>query len=348
MKNPKQRPTAGAVCDKISHLFNAATVTPPKSLSSPSCLITPTHSIPQPLTFPTSITQLPDGTSITQPIPNPFLDPILQVKSKSQPHAQVQASPSHPSPLPQNPILHGHTNWVYCATFLPDRKYIVSGSHDQTIMIWDVQTSNLVLGSLKRHTAEVGCVAFSPNSREIASGSGDKTILVWDAVTGTVVAGPFKGHTDLIGSVCFSPDGRQLSSASGDKTIRVWDTQTGDLLVGPLKGHTDFITYVTFSKDGKQLASGSVDKTIRIWDAESGRLICGPLKWHHNVVWFVGSLLMERKLSQHHGMGMSVFGMQIQELMCLGLQNSTLKAPLLWCSCQIAHFIVLSHLMGSG
>ena len=126
VKNPKQRPTAGAVCDTISHLFNAATVTPPKPVSSPSCLITPTRSIPQPLTSPTSISQLPDGTSITQPIPNPSLDPILQVKSKFQPHAQVQASSSHPSPLPQNPILHGHTNWVYCATFLPDGKYIVS------------------------------------------------------------------------------------------------------------------------------------------------------------------------------------------------------------------------------
>jgi len=182
--------------------------------------------------------------------------------------------------------IQGH-NFVYCATFSLDGKYIVSGGDDHTVRVWDACTGNPTLGPLRLHNDAVKCVAFSPDGRRIASGSADNTILIWDAVTGEVFIGPLEGHADTIYSVSFSPDGKHICSGSEDMTIRIWDAQTGSCTIGPLKGHTNCIGTVVFSGDGTHIASGSWDMTVRVWDAKSGRVIHGPLRGHTERALFV-------------------------------------------------------------
>jgi len=271
VKNPKDRPTVNVLCDTLSHLLEI--------------------------------------TSITQPILNPSpLDSIDLAKPKPLPPVPAKANPPSPLTPPQHLTLRGHTKDVNCATFSPDGKYIVSGSDDGTIMVWDAHRGVLALGPLKAHTSFVFCVAFSPDGRQIASGSYDRTILIWDIVTGKVVARPFKGHTSTIWTVDFSPDGKKIASGSHDKAIRVWDVQTGVLLIDPLIAHTNAINCVTFSADGNQLASGSDDKTVRVWDMRSGRLIQGPLKGNKKLVWFVAfSLDGKRIVSASHHEDVCVF-----------------------------------------
>jgi WD40 repeat protein len=36
--------------------------------------------------------------------------------------------------------LHGHTDWVRSVTFSPDGQTLASGSTDETIKVWDVNT----------------------------------------------------------------------------------------------------------------------------------------------------------------------------------------------------------------
>ena len=64
------------------------------------------------------------------------------------------------------------------------QKYIVSGSDDSTIQLWDVQTGGQVGNTLQEHTDLVRSVAFSPDGRHIVSGSFDGTIQLWNAQTG--------------------------------------------------------------------------------------------------------------------------------------------------------------------
>ena len=122
---------------------------------------------------------------------------------------------------------------VHSVAFSPHGKRIVSGSFDNTIMVWNAETGAVVSGPFEGHTGWVLSVAFSPDGKRIVSGSYDKTIRVRNAETGLIVSGPFEEHTP-VNSVAFSPDGKRFISGSGDKTIRVLNLEQP-----PSTGFTD-------------------------------------------------------------------------------------------------------------
>jgi WD40 repeat protein len=67
--------------------------------------------------------------------------------------------------------------------FSPDGTMLVSGSHDQTVRLWDVNTGEC-LKVLRGHDNWVWSVAYSPDGYRIATASQDETIKLWDAKTG--------------------------------------------------------------------------------------------------------------------------------------------------------------------
>ena len=74
--------------------------------------------------------------------------------------------------------LRGHAAWVVSVAWSPDGKHIASGSHDDTVKVWEVADGK-ELYTLQGHKNWVRSVAWSPNGRHIASGSLDKTVKVW-------------------------------------------------------------------------------------------------------------------------------------------------------------------------
>ena len=166
--------------------------------------------------------------------------------------------------------MEGHTETVISLSFSPDGRTLASGSHDNTIRLWDVATGAARGKPLAGHTDSVSSVAFSPDGKTLASGSDDKTIRLWDVSTGVSKGRPLAGHTNWVTSVSFSPDSRTLASGSSDNTIRLWDVSTGEPKGLPLAGHAQTVTSVSFSPVGKTLASGSDDKTIRLWNLATG------------------------------------------------------------------------------
>ncbi|KAG8725209.1 hypothetical protein FRC09_006043 [Ceratobasidium sp. 395] len=169
---------------------------------------------------------------------------------------------------------------IHCISCSPDGAYIVAGSKNGTIRIWDARTGQPVGQPMLGHIDEVCSVAYSPDAACIVSGSFDCTIRIWDAHTSQPVGQPLWGHTFYVASVAYSPDGAYIASGSGDKTIQIWDAHTGRSVGGPLKGHNYSIKSVAYSPDGAYIVSGSVDGAIRIWDTYTRQPVGQPL-WEH-------------------------------------------------------------------
>jgi hypothetical protein len=87
-----------------------------------------------------------------------------------------------------------HTDSVSAVAVSPDGRFIVSGSHDRTVKVWDAQ-SGALLRSLEGHTDSVSAVTVSPDGRFIVSGGSlDGSVQVWDAQSGALLRS-LVGHT---------------------------------------------------------------------------------------------------------------------------------------------------------
>lgn len=80
-------------------------------------------------------------------------------------------------------IYTGHVNRVYCvvSTFsVTNGKYIVSGSEDKCVYIWDLQQKTMIQ-KLEGHTDVVISVSCHPTENKIASAGldGDRSVRVW-------------------------------------------------------------------------------------------------------------------------------------------------------------------------
>jgi len=67
----------------------------------------------------------------------------------------------------------------------PNNRYIVSGSADNEVRIWDLNTGKcikifIVNQSIKDHTNPVNSVAFSADGGRVVSASDDGRVLAWD------------------------------------------------------------------------------------------------------------------------------------------------------------------------
>jgi WD40 repeat protein len=169
--------------------------------------------------------------------------------------------------------LEGHLKGVTCVSMTPDSRRAVSGSEDDTLRVWDLETG-ACLRVLEGHTSHVQSVSVTPDSRLAVSASGDKTLRVWELETGACLH-VLEGHTDWVTSVSLTPDGRHAVSGSGffmekkDNTVRLWDLETGacPLVLG---GHSERVISVSMTPDSQRAVSASADKTVRVWDLETG------------------------------------------------------------------------------
>ena len=60
----------------------------------------------------------------------------------------------------------GHAGHINCVSYSPNGRQVISGSHDMTIRIWDVETGVVSGEPLKGHIGDVYSVAYSPDGRQ--------------------------------------------------------------------------------------------------------------------------------------------------------------------------------------
>src|SRR6202035_2034693 len=194
------------------------------------------HQAPRGATARSAQQDLPPLSITTRQPGVECLDRMANKKERGQ-RANKKARPELPPGVKLLRTLEGHESVVSTVAFDPQGGTLASGSHDNTVKLWETRSGKL-LRTLKGHQGAVRSVAFDPQGGTLASGSLDGTVKFWEERSGKLLR-TFEGHQGPVMRVAFDPQGGTLASGSGDHTVKLWEAQSGKLLC-TLEGHKDW------------------------------------------------------------------------------------------------------------
>ena len=137
-------------------------------------------------------------------------------------------------------LAESHADVVRAVAVTYDNKYIISGSLENTLRVWNLQEKRQET-VMRGHASYVTSIAIT-NNKYVISGSNDKTVRVWSLQKKCQEA-VLQGHTNSVTSVAITNDNKQIVSGSSDRTVRIWNIQE-KLQEAVLKGHTSDISTV--------------------------------------------------------------------------------------------------------
>ncbi|MCX2473625.1 WD40 repeat domain-containing protein [Pedobacter sp. MC2016-05] len=132
--------------------------------------------------------------------------------------------------------LEGHSLPVTSLAYHPKGRYLISGSRDAQLKIWncsqrDTYSTNCELvQTIPAHMFTIYNIVFHPTLPYFATSSQDKSIKLWDAENFklykilSLEKGEF-GHTHSINKIIWSKDGKYLISTGDDRKVMVWEME---------------------------------------------------------------------------------------------------------------------------
>lgn len=212
-------------------------------------------------------------------------------------------------PHPEHPEEGHDGECIYSLQY--NEEYLVSGSRDKTLRIWNLATRRLVRKPLIGHIGSVLCLQFDsePGEDIIVSGSSDSDVIIWRFSTGEIIQRLTHAHRESVLNVKF--DKRILATCSKDRTIKIFNRRpmkAGEpgyvypvpttlkkygydaspldqqptlppfTMIGVLEGHSAAVNAVQIVDF--EVVSASGDRHIKVWDWRTG--VCKRTLLGHN------------------------------------------------------------------
>lgn len=176
--------------------------------------------------------------------------------------------------------LTGHTNTVGTVICQAAEPQIVTGSHDNTIRLWDLAAGRSRV-TLTHHKKSVRAVCFHPTLYMFASAAPDN-IKQWKCPDGEFVQN-LSGHNAILNALCVNADG-VLVSGGDNGSLNFWDWKSGfcfqKLQTQPQPGSIDSeagIFALRFDQSGSRLLTAETDKTIKLYKEDENAVRFLPL-----------------------------------------------------------------------
>ncbi|KAJ3130968.1 TOR complex subunit lst8 [Physocladia obscura] len=183
----------------------------------------------------------------------------------------------------------GHTANVTALGFQSAGRWIVTGSEDGSIKIWDIRSPNVQRDYQLK--APVTDVIIHPNQGELVSCDQNGTIKVWDLGENKCTHELVPEEDVPVRSVSMAIDGSILVAGNNKGNVYVWRTKNkGDFTdleaVKQVSAHKTYITKCLLSPDTRSLVTCSADTTVKIWSSiDHGFEQEKTLKGHQRWVW---------------------------------------------------------------
>lgn len=120
----------------------------------------------------------------------------------------------------------GHGNSVFTLRYTPDSKFLITGSRDARLKVWDVGANYIQVAEVVAHMYAINHLDFSPDGKHFVTCSMDKSIKVWDTealkLLKVIDRARHAGHGTSVNKLLWTSFNNQLLSASDDRTISVW------------------------------------------------------------------------------------------------------------------------------
>ncbi len=161
-----------------------------------------------------------------------------------------------------------HQDALTAITCSRDGRFLLTGSADNTIRMWD-RATGVCIRAFEGHTNSITSVHFTSDAQIVMSSSADRTIKLWNAGSGACLR-TLEGHGDAVQDVAFSEDGHLAVSASLDGTLRVWDVRERRC-EQVIEAHPGGVLSISMDPPALAAVSAGQDGTVRVWDVRGRR-----------------------------------------------------------------------------
>lgn len=175
--------------------------------------------------------------------------------------------------LPQNiRFLTGHTN--YCTSLLLKGKRLISGSYDETIRFWNIETGQMT--KCLQVKKPVSCIDFLHDEEVFVVGFHDVgRVHLFSSLTFNPLQ-QLAGHLNGIRAVALSS--KNLVSAGADKALVCWDWRAGTKVVRFGQQTTVNIGVQLISsegnpEEGERLVSVTIDGIVRVFSIKRREMV---------------------------------------------------------------------------